>query len=573
MRWELTLRIAIQAIVSVLFVGSLQAQCFNGWAIPDEWDEMPIPVYLNENIADDLCPNSTCGSFNDIERTVIAVLDEYYHMTGGELRFRYAGETTEPPYAIIDGAIHIYASAGDCGGPLAVAAPGYDDDDVDKLGGKIRICRSNAGSSINWDTFHPGAGKVSFHSVLLHELGHLIGMDHIEVCSSGTPQASIMRMSYSSFVSEHLQRPDMKAVHLKWGTRETIGRPKWTFNGTSWADGGGLPPIHSNRVLGRFAATNTRTAGNNVYVAWADWTLAALWFSRYTPADWSVLTGFFEPTIYHPGVASKSTSEVFLTWLGNRDSISGKQDVLARRSSDGGYSFDTEEKVSDATTKTANAGVTATYDPESDRYIVIWRGSSGAERNSIIYRVVDSPNPWKLATRAVGGEDIKAAGTPCIACGPKAVVGEYNCLVAWVDAFHWQRPVRWTQARVTEDGKLDMLGIKTHGYVTVGSPSVAYWSDSHFPWLITLYQGGATTYTWIKEASHGENFKHQKGFTFQPKVSLPTAGSRLRETAGRGYVFTTDEGDTATSRLGAIPGVSFSAESKQRAARRDEIQE
>jgi hypothetical protein len=197
--------------------------------------------------------------------------------------------------------------------------------------------------------------------------------------------------------------------------------------------------------------------------------------------------------------------------------------------------------VSDATTKTANAGVTATYDPESDRYIVMWRGSSGAERNSILYSVPDlSPNPWKL-TNATGSGDIKAADTPSIACGPKAVVGDYNCLVAWVDAFHWQRPVRWTQARVTAAGQLEMLGIKTHGYVTVGSPSVAYWSDGEFPWIIAVYQGGTTTYTWRKKGSHDEKFQDERGFSFLPKVSLPAAASRLSSTGEQAYVFTTEE--------------------------------
>jgi len=347
-------------------------------------------------------------------------------------------------------------------------------------------------------------------------------------------------MSATSLKSEHLQRPDINFVHLKWGTRETIGRPKWTFNGTSWADGGAAAPFHSTRVLGRFAAANTRTGGNNVYVAWSDWTLAVLWLSRYTPTDWSVLSGFLEPTIYHPGVACKSTNEVLLTWLGNRDAVSGLQDVLVRRSLNGGFSFEPEEEVSDSLTKTANAGVHATYDPASDCYIISWRGSFASDRNTIIYRVLGlSPHPWKLSS---GPDlDIKAADTPCIACGPKEIVGEYNCLVAWVDAFHWQRPVRWTQARVTSDGKLEMLPIKTHGYVTVGSPSVAYWNNGDFPWIIALNQGSGRTYTWRKRARHSENFQNEQGFSFSPKVSLPAAGSRVSPGAGRGYVFTTDE--------------------------------
>lgn len=520
----------IAVCLALLFpANTVLGQCFNGWTMPDEWDSMPIPVYLNSQLDEDICPSSTCSGMNDIRRTVEAALDEFYHKTGGKLRFVYAGETSEPRHAIIDGAIHVFSN--DCnGGTLAIAAFGSDGGDY---GGKIRMCRTNGGgNSIAWDSFDR-IGARSFYGVFLHEVGHLVGMDHIEACAGTTVERSIMHASVNSTVSSHLQRPDIRHVHLEWGTRETIGRPKWTSRATSWSDGGGTPPFHSNRVLGRFAATNTATSGNNVYVAWADWTMAVLWVSRYTPANWDIQSGFFEAVNYHPGIAS-SGDNVLLTWLGNRDRATGLQDILSKESSDGGLTFGPDVLVSDPNTRTANAGTSATFDPESGAFISLWRGT-GSDENEILYRVLDGANPpWKIAGTL-------AADTPSMACGPSALVGDFNCLIAWTEANHWQRPTRWTQARVMANGQLELQPIKTHGYVTFGAPSVAYTGYRLYPWIIALTQGGSSTYTWRKRAPHANNFEDERSFSFRPKVTVPAAGSRLRNGDGRGYVFTTDE--------------------------------
>ena len=516
----------VAVIVHLFAPDTVEAQCSLGslWSNP-----MPIKVQINTLLDEDLCPNSTCGSFTDIRRTVEAVFNEYYQATAGKIRFVYAGETSEERHAVIDDHIHIFAN--DCsGGTLAIAAWGG-------TWGKIRICRSNAGGAINWDTFHPGPGPRSFHSVLLHELGHVIGMDHIEACMSPAPQ-SIMRTFYGSNASEHLQAPEMAFVHLNYGVRSNLGFPMWTFDGTTWQTGGGSLPGAIN-VTGRLAASNTRSSGNNVYVAW---THGNVWLSRYTPSSWTnaAVIFFDDPPrpIYHPGVASKD-SRVFLTWLGNRDTFTGLQNAVAQVFNDGSSTFEPLQILTAApATRTANAGVSATYDPESDSFIAIWRGSSSSDRNSITYSVVGaSPAPWKLQNPATGN-DLKAADTPSIACGPAEVLGEDNCLVAWIDPFHWQRPVRWTQGRVSlPDGQLVLKDIKTHGYVTIGSASVAYWDDGAFPWLIALNQGGTTTYTWRKQASHDANFQDERSIGFSNKTTLPAAGSRVRDTDGRGYVF------------------------------------
>ncbi len=411
--------------------------CPNGWPIPDEWDEMPIPVFLNTQIDEDICPNSSCSSFNDIRRSLEAALDEYHHISGGDIWFRYAGETREAPQAIIDGAIHVFSN--NCtGSDLAVAAPGADGG---AFGGKIRICIGNDSGPINWQSFDPSGGP-SFHAVMLHEVGHLLGMDHIEQCTSSFAQRSIMHEIANDVVSQHLQRTDLEFVHTAWGTRTTIGRPKWTTDALDWNDGGGLPPIlHSERVLGRFASSNTATSGNNLFVAWSDWTMAVLWLSRYTPTSWTIQSGFFESVSYHPGIAS-SGDEVLLAWLANREPMTGLQDVMIRVSANQGITLGPETVISNSSTRTANAGVTATFDSESGQYVVIWRGS-GSNRNEILYKVVGSASgPWKLVLPGTGpvgfSSGLKASDTPSMACGPSSLVGEFNCLIAWSDAMNWQ---------------------------------------------------------------------------------------------------------------------------------------
>jgi hypothetical protein len=376
---------------------------------------------------------------------------------------------------------------------------------------------------------------TSLHSVLLHEIGHVIGMDHIESCTDPAP-ASIMHTFYNANESEHLKGPEIGFVNNSYGVRSNDGSPQWTPDAQAWLPGGG---VFSGSVssYGRLAASNSRASGNNVYVGW---TFGNVFLTRYTPAAWTTVgVVFFDSPprpIYHPGVASRG-SQAFVAWLGNRDVITGMQDVLSIVYDESGAIWSPIGIVAEGAARTANAGVSATYDPASDAFIAVWRGSTGADRNSIAYRVVgQSPTPWVLSD-PVSGRGVKASDTPSIACGDPQVLGPDNCLIAWIDGSHWQRPVRWTQGRVGPSGQLVLNDVKTHPYVTVGSASVAYWSEDEFPWIIALNQGGTTTYTWRKRASFAANFEGERSLTSSTNVTLPAAGSRIRGSEGRGYVF------------------------------------
>ena len=208
------------------------------------------------------------------------------------------------------------------------------------------------------------------------------------------------------------------------------------------------------------------------------------------------------------------------------------------RTLNGGASWSAPVEISNAATRTRNAGVSTAFDRGSMRYITVWRGS-GSNKNAIVYRVEGAGTPYVLAESS--GTPIRASDTPSIACGEPSVVGADNCLIAWPSAANWSRVMHWTQGRISGD-QLILRPIKTHGYVTAGSPSVAYaygsQAVSSYPWHLALIQGGTTVYTWRKGGAYSATFVDQRAFSESPKASLPVAGAKH---AGDRWTVVTDQ--------------------------------
>jgi hypothetical protein len=511
------------AALSVVPRGADAEYCPNNWG---KWQQMPINVYLNEEIADALCPNSSCGSFQDIERTVQAVLSEYYYASGSKLRFEYRGPTSTPAGQNVPGGVHIYALP--CDGPLAIAVA---QGEANPPYGRIRICESNtkSGNPIPWNSFHDDGNGYSLHSVLLHELGHVIGMDHMEACASGEVEGSVMNSIYGTSGSEHLMREDLNFVHDDYGPRSDTVSQRQSTNGLSWQELANSTPANFTDVRGRVAVSNAAGNGSDLVMAWNHFGSSGDNFTRvakHNGVGWTSAGTFFTSAVYHPGVAKSSNSDIGLSWLSVVDSVTQDQRVLFSRTLNGGTSWSTPVEISNAATRTKNAGVSTAFDRGSMRYITVWRGSGG-NKNAIVYRIEGAGTPYVLADSS--GTPIRASDTPSIACGEPSVVGADNCLIAWPSATNWSRVMHWTQGRISGD-QLILRPIKTHGYVTAGSPSVAYAYGSQaitsYPWHLTLIQGGMTAYTWRKGGAYSANFVDQRAFSESPKASLPVAGAK-----------------------------------------------
>jgi hypothetical protein len=160
-------------LLIVLVSNNVQAICTDG----TPWSgAIPLPVVINDLIDDDLCPGSSCSSFDEIRWTTLKALTEWYRGSGSRFRMNYEGPVTAMRGQVIAGKLHIFANifANTCsGGVLGVAAW-----DVGRTWGKIRMCISNDGGAIDWqtDALDNTGRQYSFQNVMMAEMAHIVGM-------------------------------------------------------------------------------------------------------------------------------------------------------------------------------------------------------------------------------------------------------------------------------------------------------------------------------------------------------------------------------------------------------------
>jgi hypothetical protein len=528
----------VLALVHVPAVVRGQAYCQNN---APHYTTMPIKWQLNQAFVgtDSLCDHSNC-TLTGVRRTIEASLAQFYNSTSGTVRFKYEGTTSESAGATISGHVHIYpikecpqSQGGIALFPLS-SPPAW---------GKIGICRANeAKGIIEWNSFIGegldgdgyGEGVGSFQKFILHEMGHLLGLGHPDACAA--PDASMMQPGNGP--NPHMLFPEIEFIHDHYGPRASAAKLMWGDDALSWTLTNSSPPSNMGNTMGRFAATNSRS-GSHMFMSFVgrEW-WRPVNVSRFDGSTWTHRSSFTTWNSHsHAGIASSSNTNVFVSYPAGYELDTGKHGVWFRMSSDAAASWTSPTELSStAASRTTNPGVSSTYDPDRERYITVWRQSSGfvggLHGNYIRYRTV--PNG---ALRSLQG--LFAADTPSIACGDKTVVGDYNCLLAWTNALSWSRPVLWTQCRLvgSQFNELDCLSPKSHGYVSYGSPSVAYSSNGAYPWQIALNQGSTATYTWRKGPYYSHNFQDQRSFGFGPQSVFPASGSR-NLSSGRRYVLT-----------------------------------
>lgn len=510
-------RLVLVAASLALAADARADYCPNNWGT---W-QGAIPVYLNENVATDICGASTCSSTAQIESTLRAALSEYYYASGGTIRFDYKGTTTTAPQTILPGAIHIYA-LGCTGGTLAISS-------ANGSWGKIRICSANASGALPWSSYLPGAG-YSLQHVLLHELGHNIGMGHLEDCNPApAPNNSVMTQFYFEGGSAHLQKSDLDFVRDVYGPAPstlTISR-RTSADGMAWAEQTNSVPANFTDVRGRLAA-NATTTGSDLLVGYLtdDGAAPTVRVRKHNGTSWSTVANFVTVSTYAPAVARASNSTLYVTYpyIDNLDQHT--QRLYAKKTTDGGTTWGPQIELSSVGTRTRNAGVATSYDRASGRFVTMWLGS-GSNESVILYRVEGSSQPYLLLD--AGGAPVRSADIPSFACGDTSVTGADNCLLAWTNPDSWSRTVRWSQFYVSGDQLVFPGTTKTHNYTTSGSPSVAYAvgvnASTSYVWHLALAQGGTSVFTWHKVGPSAVGFVDQRSFAESPQPGLPVAAA------------------------------------------------
>jgi hypothetical protein len=312
---------------------------------------------------------------------------------------------------------------------------------------------------------------------------------------------------------------------------------RWSEDALSWSTIAN-PPSQATNALSRFAATNSRS-DTNVFIAWRH-NDRRIGVSKFVQGgSWSFVRYLPHRGLYDVGIASKSNGDMLVAHQVHHFLQTGSHEVKVTQSSNGFVSFNWPVTYSNAANASPAPGVTATYDPNSGQYIVMWRrgimtptGMLDSQGNQIIYRLSGGGSPQLLP--------YSVSDTPSISCAPTSVVPGNNCLLSYMSDQDWGGPVRWRQCQVV-GGSLSCGSEKSHGYYSVGTASVAY-SGPFWPWHIALIQGGNGVYTWRKPQAETQNFQDQRSFGLSPQAILPASGSAYYTPSNnRRYVFSMRE--------------------------------
>lgn len=482
-RWLCGAALALSLLVSAGPAGAFcRIQPPRLWANADG-----IPVFLNTHLEQFLC-HGDCRSFDDLRRVTQIALAKIFDESGARVRFVY-NDTTRNFNDRIDGAIHITLRTDTCDEGA--------DADCEESGGLIKNCRLRFCANFEWSSFHPDivTGKSrSYQGVLIHELLHALGLHHPERCGDTT--ASALSEGLGTLVATHLYEDDAVALRTLYGTRPQEALAFKSDDGIAWTTATPPPSPMSLAALHTPSGCGAGTDSPMVVSYTRRTGDRAVQFTRFDGIDWTApafLPGAATP--YRTATACASATDQLIAWQGDYNQITGAVNLFASRTTDGGATWNTQ-RFGDTTPP----GMAAAFDPASGRYITVVRtGGTG-----ILVSQVLSDGP--LTFHFLGGLDMRTAEAPSLACGPPAVVGERNCLLAWVSP-NWDRFLWFAFGRVVWDDKtprfdFDARSLYAAPIVMFGTPSVTFVPDPEFPWQLVGHQGEGKVIALKRAASH-----------------------------------------------------------------------
>lgn len=469
-------------------------------------------------------------------RAVARALDNWNENGLAEVRMTYGGVTTSA--GTWGDGIVLVRETSDCNKciPGMTGSPACND--PNDTGGDRSDCNiwieynQNSCPQHNWG-FYPNSttGIDDFQAVVTHELGHCIGITHPSYCSDSGK--GVMGGGGSQFSDQrYVSRDDVQGLIAHYGRLSAVINYKESLSGLSWSSGS---PVISNSTYGPISSVTSASLGETtVWLAFLDMSGSA----ERVKFRWGNNTGFTTPAVVDSGnwsydapAVAKGIGTAFVTFTALEGASNNNKYVRYRFTTDGGSTW-TSGYVADSggSIRTRRDGLSAGYDPITDRFIIAYlgddnnassfncnTGSSMCDEIRIFTIMRDGTSPNHSTT------GIQSIDAPGIACADS---GTENCVLAWVD-ITGSACLHWGHGYVESDGDyVNYNDLSTECYIGYQTPYVAFQdTGTSYPYKLVLRQATNSVYAFRKLSSLTAEWSDENSFVVSPWVYSPSIGT------------------------------------------------
>lgn len=469
--------LAAAGLVWLAAPAEAEAYCTFGSGYASGWSGNGIPVYIRSGAAGDFrhANGWTWGSY-EFNQEVQWALHTMNGLLASDMPPLYYAGTVSCSDTNGDGqywecaqpgGIVITSTAGStCGAWMSGSA-----------GGGVMIHLENSsGCGARFDQWiTPGVRSDLLSSMLHHELGHAIGLDHPGVCGGGaTDPACSAGVGWCATMGcpwgGDLECPDyylddILGAKSLYGHYQADGAThRESSNGSSWYSLGTSSAVHQMQ----WGAALSDHPGNDMFLATPDATQrvdALAW--DWPSISWTTMSDS-SPFIHVGSVGAGRDNTYRWAFFSGAESQSWIDDIQghSRRTGTGSPSSYLQWSNSNR-----RQGVDGTWDPKSGRRVQAYLNNN----HQIVLQTVDSTgSTWGTPiTLSLGGQPVVSFAAPSITCGPSDIAR--NCMLMWVEAQpNNMHSARYAQFNITGSSSWSFGNTVDTGYVMYERPQVSF---------------------------------------------------------------------------------------------------
>jgi hypothetical protein len=525
-------RLLLSGIVSLMLVASIEsssyAYCLTGGAPWDKSVSPTIPVYIStyqHHSIQNVMPGAT---ITEIETLIKWALEIWYEDNPAGIRFVYGGRwSTQENYDASVPKVLVRATdpntdpSDNCGLAPACVTPA----NCTASGCKNYHLKLTSQSYMSlagrfWGTVPPQPWNSGFHDlvgIVVHELGHVLGMRHPVVCNENLVPGVMACESNTATQPDCDKELDGRVLkkHDKNGTlatylwRTTYSRHQSSNNGgTTWQTGS--PTMHNYYPDMPFASISTNPVAEafkvlafpyNRRVRFATFTPTGGWTWPSQEVD-ATSTG---DTMYTVAAALDHGTPPYaaVVWLAGETDTSGEQTIR--------WAISTNIAVQSTPTwtygnldvdvygirlphLTRKKDVKIAYDRSAGRWIVSWTTNA----NDMCFQTIAASGVQGPSSCYPG---ISIVNAPSVACSDNSQLGSYNCLVMFVENTSTVPVLKFSYGRVLPDNSFSLDGTyRSTTYIAYRSPGLAVNDESSYPFVVSM-RSGSINYVYKKPLS------------------------------------------------------------------------